>query len=76
LGTKRTTQLTFTKGWNWNQFPSWSPDGKQIIYASDRARPNTFTDIWVMNSADGSNSYRLLDWGRDSWAPVWIKWNQ
>lgn len=76
LGTKRTTQLTFTKGWNWNQFPSWSPDGKQIIYASDRARPNTFTDLWVLNSTDGSNSYRLLDWGRDSWAPVWIKWNQ
>ncbi len=76
LGTKRTTQLTSAKGWSWNQFPSWSADGKQIVYASDRGRPNTFTDIWVMNSADGSNAYRMLDWGRDSWAPIWIKWNQ
>jgi hypothetical protein len=76
LGTKRTTQLTSAKGWSWNQFPSWSADGKQIVYASDRGRPNTFTDIWVMNSHDGSNAYRLLDWGRDSWAPIWIKWNQ
>jgi WD40 repeat protein len=76
LGAKRTTQLTSSKGWSWNQFPSWSADGKQIVYASDRARPNTFTDIWVMSSVDGSNAFRLLDWGRDSWGPIWIKWNQ
>lgn len=73
--TKRPTQLTTTKGWNYNQFPSWSPDGKQIVYASDRARPGTFADIWVMN-ADGNNQARLLDLGRDAWSPVWIKWSK
>jgi TolB protein len=73
VDTKRPTQLTFTKEWNFNQFPSWSPDGKQIVYASDRARPNTFTEISIMNS-DGTGSFRLLDWGRDAWAPIWIKW--
>lgn len=75
VNTKRLTELTTTKGWNFNQFPSWSPDGKQIVYASDRARPGTFADIWVMN-ADGTNQARLLDLGRDAWSPVWIKWSK
>jgi len=73
VDTKRPTQLTVATGWNFNQFPSWSPDGKQIVYASDRARPNTYTEIWVMNS-DGSGPFKLLDWGRDAWSPIWIKW--
>lgn len=75
LATRRPTQLTNAKDWNWNQYPSWSPDGKQIVFSSDRARPNTFTEISVMN-ADGTGAYRLLDFGRDAWAPVWIKWNK
>lgn len=73
LDNKRPTQITNTKNWNWNQFPSWSPDGKQIVYVTDQGRPNTFTEIWIMN-ADGTGAYKLLDWGREVWAPIWIKW--
>ena len=60
--------------------PAWSPDGKHIVYLSNRA-PNQSADlwnVWVMN-ADGSNQHpldidlpfnytfvaeQMLDWGR------------
>lgn len=42
------TQLTFGPGNNY--FPSWSPDGAQIVFVSDRTGN---VDIWMMN-ANGS----------------------
>ncbi|RMF03744.1 MAG: hypothetical protein D6768_05125, partial [Chloroflexi bacterium] len=36
--------------------PTWSPDGMQIAFLTDRAGP---WEIWVMN-ADGSNPHPLL----------------
>jgi TolB protein len=75
LDAKKTQKLTTSAEWNWNQFPSWSPDSKQIVFSSDRGRPGMFTDIWVMN-ADGTNARKISDGIRDAWAPVWIKWKQ
>jgi hypothetical protein len=57
----------------WNQYPSWSPDSKQIAFSSDRGHIAAYTEIWVMN-ADGSGAKKLGDGSRDAWAPVWIKW--
>jgi Tol biopolymer transport system component len=49
--------------------PSWSPDGKKIVFAG---KTSGNKDIWVVD-ADGSNLTRLTDWpsaeGRPSWSP-------
>lgn len=51
-----------------NMYPSWSPDGSRIAFASDRDAGNW--DIYVMN-ADGSGVTRLTaDPGYDS-SPNW-----
>ena len=68
-------QITFSVDWFWNQFPSWSPDGKRIVFNSDRGHAASFTEIWIMD-ANGSNAVKLGDGKRDAWAPVWVKWKQ
>lgn len=46
--------------------PTWSPDGRQIAFHSNRSSDS---DIYVMN-ADGKNVRRITDSGRD-WRPRW-----
>ena len=73
---KRWIRLTFIQEMHlWNQYPSYSPDGTQISFSSDRGHIAAYTEIWVMN-ADGSGSTKLGDGSRDAWAPVWIKWTK
>ena len=75
VDTKKTQQLTVSKDWYWNQFPSWSPDGKRIAFSSDRGHIGSFTEIWTMNP-DGTGEIKLGDGLRDAWSPVWAKWRQ
>lgn len=51
------TKLTKESGLNGS--PTWSPDGSQIAFSSNRD-PDQRHKIWVMN-ADGSNQRRLTD---------------
>src|SRR4051812_23475428 len=52
------TRLTMATGFT-DQFPSWSPDGKEIIFT--RTPVSEFgQQTYVMNS-DGSNQHQLLD---------------
>jgi Tol biopolymer transport system component len=55
--------------WEWDKHPSWSPDGSQIVFYSNRYTGRT--QIWIMN-ADGSGQRNLSDNAYNDWDPVWI----
>jgi TolB protein len=56
--------------WEWDHHPSWSPDGTQIVFCSNRTG---YQQIWLMN-ADGSNPRNISPWAEwNDWDPVWIK---
>jgi len=50
--------------------PAWSPDGRFLLFDTNRSGP---TETWVMN-ADGSHQHRLLPFpygaGRQPWQPL------
>jgi len=52
-----------------NVEPAWSPDGKRIVFVSDRAR-ESWEAIYVMN-ADGTRQKRLTTVPRLHFSPDW-----
>jgi len=52
-----------------NRHPSWSPDGRQLVFWSTRTGNR---QIFVMD-ADGNNLYSLSRTNFNDWDPVWIK---
>lgn len=66
-------QLTHNE-WEWDKHPSWSPDGQQIIFYSNRISGNN--QLWIMNK-DGSEQRLLMDWSPyNDWDPVWVKYQE
>ncbi len=59
-----------SNSWEWDKHPSWSPDGTQIVFWSNRDTGRR--QLWVMN-ADGSNPHVLLKSTFNDWDPVWAK---
>lgn len=53
-----------------NGHPSWSPDGTQLVFWSNRTGHR---QIWIMD-ANGENPRSLSTTGYDDWDPVWIKY--
>jgi len=49
----------------WENYPSWSPDGTQILYTSKTAFSNETDEIWIMNS-DGTNRVQLTFWSNSA----------
>jgi Tol biopolymer transport system component len=52
--------------------PAWSPDGRLLVFDSNRDRKGQLSDVWVMNG-DGSNLTQLTHGpafnGNASWSP-------
>jgi Tol biopolymer transport system component len=52
-----------TNGDDYNEHASYSPDGRHIVWMTNRDNPNRGTDWWIMD-ADGSNQRRLTHFNR------------
>lgn len=65
-GLKQLTKNT----WEWDKHPSWSPDGKKIVFWSNRGTGRK--QIWVMNQ-DGSDQHNISNDKWNDWDPIWIK---
>jgi TolB protein len=50
--------------------PSWSPDGKQLVYRDSSQGINQDDEIYVMN-ADGSGKHNLTNNPAGDWGPAW-----
>lgn len=58
-----------TDGPEWEEHPSWSPDGSHIVYnVGSNSYPRDNPSIWVMK-ADGSGKVRLTAGYEPHWSP-------
>lgn len=56
--------------WEWDKHPSWSPDGTQIVFYSNREAGRR--QLWIMN-VDGSNQRNLSSNSYNDWDPIWVR---
>lgn len=72
LASKKTD--TLTRGNFDEASPAWSPDGKQLAFASNRSADpdkNENQDIWIMDAAKGAAMKQLTTWAGADRNPKW-----
>lgn len=65
---------TLTKGKYSETQPQWSPDGKQIVFVSNRTEDpdkNENSDIYVMDAKPGAEMKKLTTWTGEDNNPQW-----
>ena len=60
-----------TNTFEWDKSPSFSPDGEQIVFMSNRDSGRQ--QLWLMDK-DGGNVHPLGDFPFEAWDPVWVKY--
>jgi TolB protein len=69
----RLRRLTTSPRFTSDEAPSWSPDGRQLVFTRERLRPGSseppFQELYLINS-DGTGLRRLTK-GSQHYAPVW-----
>ncbi len=55
--------------WEWDKHPTWSPDGGQIVFFSNRDSGRR--QLWIMD-ADGGNQRNLSSNEYNDWDPIWV----
>jgi hypothetical protein len=63
-------QLTHND-WEWDHHPSFSPDGNEIVFMSNRETGRR--QLWVMDIG-GENVRQLTNFTFEAWDPVWVKY--
>ncbi len=63
-------QLT-KNDWEWDHHPSFSPDGSEIVFSSNRVTGRR--QIWMM-SASGGDQRQITNLPFQAWDPVWVKY--
>lgn len=61
-------QLTFNNN-QWDKHPTWSPDGSQLVFFSNRDTGRR--QIWIMK-ADGSDQRNISNNTYEDWDPIWV----
>ncbi|MEI2692483.1 MAG: hypothetical protein V9H69_23295 [Anaerolineae bacterium] len=56
--------------WEWDKHPTWSPDGRNILFYSNRDTGRR--QLWMMK-ADGSEQRIVTNSQFNDWDPIWIK---
>ncbi len=54
---------------SWDKHPTFSPDGSQIVFFSNRDTGRR--QLWIM-AADGSNQRNLSNNDYEDWDPIWV----
>jgi hypothetical protein len=62
-------QLTFNS-FEWDKHPTWSPDGSQIVFFSNRETGRR--QLWIMN-VDGSGQRNYSSNAFEDWDPIWTR---